>query len=45
MFGTNGDGSFTEDISMDEMIEVSINHIKGMFQNDPSFDEKETTKI
>lgn len=32
------DGAFTADMSMDEMIDISLKHMKEMYQNDPSFD-------
>ena len=35
------EGSFTEDITMDKMIEISLKHMKEIFKDDPSFKEEE----
>lgn len=35
------DGSFTQDVTMQEMIDISLTHMKEMFKNDPKFNEKE----
>jgi radical SAM superfamily enzyme len=34
------DGVFTQDVTMDEMITISLQHMKELFKNDPDFDEK-----
>jgi methionyl-tRNA synthetase len=33
-------GNFTENVSMDEMIEISLRHMKELFKDNPDFDEK-----
>lgn len=35
------DGSFVADCTMKEMISESLKHMKEMFKDDPSFNEKE----
>lgn len=35
------EGNFTEDVTMDEMIEISLKHMKEFFKDDPSFKEEE----
>jgi len=35
------DGAFTVDVTMDEMIEISLNHMRELFKDDPSFNEQE----
>lgn len=35
------DGDFAEDMTMDEMIDVSLTHMKEMFGSDPAFDAAE----
>ncbi len=35
------DGAFTQDVSMDEMIEISLQHMKQLFKDNPDFNEKE----
>ena len=35
------DGNFTQNVSMEEMIDISLYHMKEMFKNDPSFNEQE----
>ncbi len=34
-------GAFTSDISMEEMIDVSLVHMKEIFKDDPNFSEQE----
>jgi len=34
------DGTFTQDVTMNEMIEISLRHLKELFKGDPAFDEK-----
>ena len=33
------EGNFTEDVTMDEMIEISLKHMKEFFKDDPSFSQ------
>jgi len=35
------DGGFAQDVTMDEMIEISLKHMKEMSKDDPSFNEQE----
>jgi len=35
------DGEFTTDSTMDEMIDISLKHMKEIFKDDPNFDEQE----
>jgi uncharacterized glyoxalase superfamily protein PhnB len=35
------DGAFTQNVTMDEMIEISLKHMKEMFKDDPNFNEKD----
>ena len=35
------DGGFTQNITMEEMIEVSLKHLRELFANDSGFDEQE----
>lgn len=35
------DGGFTQDITMEEMINISLEHMKEMFANDPDFNAQE----
>jgi hypothetical protein len=35
------DGGFTKDVTMDEMISISLEHMKEMFGQNPDFDEQE----
>ena len=32
-------GNFTENVTMDEMIEISLRHVKELFKDNPGFDE------
>ena len=34
------DGVFTQDVTMDEMIEISLRHMKELFKDSPDFDEQ-----
>jgi hypothetical protein len=34
------DGTFTQDVTMNEMIEISLRHMKELFKSDPALDEK-----
>ena len=34
------DGVFTQDVTMDEMTEISLQHMKEMFKDNPDFDEQ-----
>ena len=34
------DGNFTQDVTMDEMIAISLRHMKELFKEAPDFDEK-----
>ncbi|MGF6907287.1 zinc ribbon domain-containing protein [Fusobacterium sp. PH5-44] len=33
-------GEYTSDVTMEEMIEISLKHLKELLKDDPSFDEK-----
>ena len=33
-------GNFTENVTMDEMIEISLRHVKELFKDNPEFDEQ-----
>lgn len=33
-------GDFTQDVSMDEMIKISLHHMKEMFKDNPDFDKQ-----
>ena len=35
------DGNFTENVSMEEMIDISLKHLKEKFKDDPGFSEQE----
>lgn len=35
------DGAFTADCTMDEMIDISLKHMRELFKDDPRFDEQE----
>jgi len=35
------DGTFTADCTMDEMINISLKHMKELFKDNPSFNEQE----
>lgn len=35
------DGNFTSDVTMQEMIDISLTHMRELFKNDPSYDEKQ----
>lgn len=35
------DGAFMVDVTMDEMIDISLEHMKELFKNDPKFNEQE----
>ena len=35
------DGGFTQEVTMEEMIEISRKHMSDMFANDPNYDEQE----
>lgn len=35
------DGAFTVDVTMDEMIDISMNHMRELFKDAPSFNEQE----
>ena len=35
------DGQFTADVSMDEMIDISLTHMKEIFKDNPDFNEKD----
>ena len=35
------DGAFTVDVTMDEMIDISLNHMRELFKDDTSFNEQE----
>ena len=35
------DGAFTEDVTMEEMIDISLKHMKELYADKPDFDEKE----
>jgi hypothetical protein len=35
------DGEFTQDVTMDEMINISLEHMKEMFGKDPEFNPQE----
>jgi len=34
------DGKFTQDVTMEEMIDISLKHMKELFKDDPSFNEQ-----
>ena len=34
------DGVFTQDVTMDEMIDISFKHMKEFFKTDPNFNEQ-----
>ena len=34
------DGTFTQDVTMNEMIEISLRHMKELFKSDSALDEK-----
>ena len=34
-------GNFTEDVTMDEMIDISLEHMKEMFASDPGFNARD----
>lgn len=36
------DGGFTQDVTMDGMIDISLSHMKEMFADDPDFNAEET---
>lgn len=38
------DGRFTSDVTMNEMIAVSLEHMKNMFKDDAGFDEDEADR-
>lgn len=38
------DGRFTKDMTMEEMIAVSLGHMKLIYKDDPSFDEQKALK-
>lgn len=33
-------GKFTSDVTMDEMINISLNHMKCLFKHNPTFNER-----
>lgn len=35
------DGAFSSDVTMEEMMDISLSHMKELFKDDPKFDEKE----
>lgn len=35
------DGDFTADVTMEEMIDISLKHMKELFKDDPNFNEEE----
>ena len=35
------DGNFLQDVTMDEMIDISLSHMKELFKDEPSFSEEE----
>ncbi len=35
------DGSFTQDVTMEEMIDISLKHMKEIFKGDDSFNEND----
>ena len=35
------DGNFTQDVTMDEMINISLNHMRELFKNDPNYNEQD----
>ena len=35
------DGAFTVDVTMEEMIDISLTHMKKIFKDDPNFNEQE----
>lgn len=37
-------GNFTQDVSMTEMIDISLKHMKELFKNDPNFNEEDALK-
>ena len=37
-------GDFTQDVSMEEMIEISLKHMREMFKDDPNFSERDALK-
>lgn len=38
------DGNFTANVTMDEMIEISLNHMQELFKDDPNFNANEAVK-
>lgn len=38
------DGAFTQDVTMDGMIDISLAHMKEMFGSDPSFSAEDALK-
>ena len=38
------DGEFTHEATMDEMIQISLHHMKEMFKDSPDFNEDEALK-
>lgn len=34
-------GAFTANVTMDEMIKISLNHMKELFKDDPKFNEQD----
>lgn len=35
------EGNFTQDVTMSGMIEISLNHMKELFKDDPNFNEQD----
>ncbi len=35
------DGDYTQNVSMDEMIDISLRHMKQLFKDDPNFNESD----
>lgn len=38
------DGEYTVDVTIEEMIDISLKHMKELFKDDPKFNEKDAVK-